>query len=164
MKMAEMHTEIDRLLKLKQRGTIQDIEKFIIDVYKEMQEDVDHSSICAITAETKWNAKFRFALANIVVNHFRCRQELCKGKIVLIGHYDDVRIAVTVFNFLYKYVMQQGNHAYNQAYAFGKNTVGTFNCIASMCLVYIESSLDKNTQCDMSAPEDVKSCKSYTCI
>lgn len=72
--------------------------------------------------------KWKFGLANVVANNFRCKVFFLDGKdVVFYGYQADAKIALQVFTFLYEVGNKLAVRYYNKCKKEGRNTQGVMN-------------------------------------
>lgn len=105
----------------------------------------------------KWDMGFRCPLGTTIAENFRCEMFLRGKRIVFMGRADDAKIARSVFEMAYAFVLKEGNRHYNKAYAMGLKTKGVFNSYAIGFIVGLKLALGKQSVALMVVtPKDVK--------
>lgn len=139
----------------------------LMSEYKiEVNETENKREIICLAAEHKWDYKYRYELAKVLAQNFCCElvnvrmPSDSKGKrqcvIHFVGYKEDAEVCVQLFNYTYQYIMKRGNHVYNQAYAFGKETAGIFNGFAYGFIAGIKGVLDSQCRAlKLVVPEEV---------
>lgn len=123
---------------------------------EEVESNEDEEQYSHEECEHKWDAAYRFPLANVLAKNFRCMVYARGKKIVFMGHPSDAKICKATFEFAYQFIMKQGNAVYNKRYAMGYPTKGVFNSYAHGFIVGLQEAFD--AQCQALAivtPKDV---------
>lgn len=110
----------------------------------EVCRDTKKLDVKYMMAKTKGYRDFRKALAVIIAENFRCKTVLMENRdVVFMGILDDVNVAVETFNYLYEFIVSEGNKRYNKAIRKGEASGDIFNSYAVGFLMGLKRALDK---------------------
>ena len=121
-------------------------------------EHIDEQPMVALMCKSTDKRGFRKALAVTIANNFRCKTMVeSNGEISMFGFEDDVRTAVSAYNFAYDYAFRQGTKLYNLRYNNGMSTKGVFNSYTIGFIRGLKEKLDAQSQALMViTPTEVK--------
>ena len=126
------------------------------DITAEEVEDKEDEQYSHEECEHKWDAAYRFPLANVLAKNFRCVVYARGKKVVFMGHTSDAKICKATFEFAYRFIQKKGNSIYNKRYSMGYPTKGVFNSYALGFIVGLQEAF--NVQCQalsIVTPKDV---------
>lgn len=124
----------------------------------EVSKDTHKKDIELMVAESKGYRDFRKPLGALLAENFRCKVLLLDGRDVLfVGNKTDVLIVKETFEYLYEFVVKEGNKRYNRAVKRGEASADVFNSYAIGFMIGLKQALDKQCRALMLIiPEEVE--------
>lgn len=121
--------------------------------------------ICQAEGTTKYDQKFRFPLARLIANSFRCEYFRRGGKrIMFIGYKEDVAVCREVFNAAYAFIYREAWKRQRKAYAETGNGEGVVNGYALGFIAGLKVHLDAQSVALMVVtPKEVTDAKDKCC-
>lgn len=119
---------------------------------------VEDDDIVADTTEVGGSKKWRFVLAEIVANNFRCKMFSMGGKVAFYGHSTDVAVAKETYEYLFTVAQKGGRHEAHVQFGITGTSAGVYNSYVTGFAEGVKTALDKQcTALMIVVPEDVKS-------
>lgn len=118
--------------------------KYDIDMTEAEQETA--SEIVSVSITHKENAKFRVSLSKIISGAFRCKVFQLNNQLYFIGFTEDAKIAKSVFEFVYSFMLRRIKNLECSAWRKTGSTTGVRNSYAQGFLEGLKTAIDAQSR------------------